>query len=105
MVSPLKSLQKSYNNKGKKLSGTQSHYLLLAIASSRFEGYLGKEPSKSVCCPCHRMRKRVLRWKVPASTFAASLGSALPRTWPLTARAQTVLRGPSPNGDCFILAF
>lgn len=80
MVSPLKSLQKSYNNNGKKLSGTQSHYLLLAIASSRFEGYLGKEPSKSVCCPCHRMRKRVLRWKVPVSTFAASLGNALPRT-------------------------
>ena len=47
MVPPLKILQKSYNSNGKRLSGTQSHYLLLAIASSRFEGYLGKEPSKS----------------------------------------------------------
>ena len=103
MVPPLKILQKSYNSNGKRLSGTQSHYLLLAIASSRFEGYLGKEPSKSVCCPCHRMRKRVLRWKVPASTFAASLGNALPRMWPLTVRTQAGLRGP--NGDCFILAF
>ena len=43
MVPPLKILQKSYNSNGKRLSGTQSHYLLLAIASSRFEGYLGKE--------------------------------------------------------------
>ena len=66
---------------------------------------LGKEPNKSVLCPCHRMRKRVLRWKVPASTFAASLGNALPRTWSLTARAQAGLHGSSPTGDCFILAF
>lgn len=75
------------------LSGTQSHYLLLAIASSRFEGYLGKEPNKSVLCPCHCMRKRVLRWKVPASTFAALLGNALPRTWSLTSEPRQACMG------------
>ena len=69
MVSPLKSLQKSYNNNGKKVIRHSVPLSAIAIASSRFEGYLGKEPSKSVRCPCHRMRKRVLSWKVPVSTL------------------------------------
>lgn len=64
----------------KGLSGLQSQYLVLAMASSMFEGYLRKQPIKVV----HRLycyvRSRVLSWELPASTLSAWLGNALLRT-------------------------